>query len=766
MRARLLPAALAVAGLCAAFAAGCSEGTVARPQAVPDGTQSLLSVDRTTGVQANGTDSVTITVTARDANGTPIPNVFVTLAVTGTGNNLQPPLAPTNANGQAAGTLASQSVDTKQISGSLTVSAANAKAVAIVQTATVTFVTPTAGGPGGGNTGGGAPVVASFGPTSGPVGTAVTIGGTGFAGTTFVTFGATKQTVFTVTSPNQISTTVPAGAQSGQISVTTPAGTGVSATAFTVGTGTGTGSGGSKPTVTGLSPSSGAVGASVVITGTGFTSATLVSFGTTPQPVFSVASPTQIATTVPAGASTGTVSVTTPAGTGTSSTPFTVTTGGGGGSAPTVTKLTPASGSAGTPVTITGTGFTGATAVLFGKLPQSKFVVVSATSITTTVPAGAATGVVSVTTPAGTGVSPTPFTLPRGTFAAPVSFSASALAGIAAGDANRDGKVDLVAAVPGGNQVLVLLGKGDGTFTAGTTVTASLSAPTAVSLADVNKDGKLDLVVVDAATSNQLLVFLGDGAGGFAAPQTTGDAAASSPGALALGDLTGDGYLDAVFGVATSGGVAGADVAVNQSATAPPTFPAAATALAIGGTPPAARSALLLGNLRGAGKLDLAVASDAAAPLLFPGNGDGTFGASASIGTGAVVVSLAAADLDRNGSQDLVGADGALASSVFVFLDAGGGSFPAQASYSTGAAHSVGVAVGDVDGDGIQDVVTANGDGTVSVLIGKGDGTFKAATRTTGVANATAILLVDVNGDGKLDVVVAGANGGAVLLGN
>jgi uncharacterized repeat protein (TIGR03803 family) len=78
------------------------------------------------------------------------------------------------------------------------------------------------------------PVILSFNPTSGPVGTSVTITGNSFTGATKVTFGGVKATVFSVDSYTQITATVPAGAVTGKIQVTTPGGTATSRTAFTV----------------------------------------------------------------------------------------------------------------------------------------------------------------------------------------------------------------------------------------------------------------------------------------------------------------------------------------------------------------------------------------------------------------------------------------------------------------------------------------------------------------------------------------------------
>lgn len=82
--------------------------------------------------------------------------------------------------------------------------------------------------------------------------------------------------------------------------------------------------------------------------------------------------------------------------------------------APTVTGFTPASGLAGTPVTITGTAFAGATALKFNGTTAT-FTVVSATQITTSVPAGATSGKISVTTSAGTASSAGSFTVTSST---------------------------------------------------------------------------------------------------------------------------------------------------------------------------------------------------------------------------------------------------------------------------------------------------------------------------------------------------------------
>ena len=160
------------------------------------------------------------------------------------------------------------------------------------------------------------------------------------------------------------------------------------------------------PTVTLLAPASGptAGGNTVVITGTNFTDATVVKFGTVKATTFTVNSAIQITATAPAGTSGTTVdvTVTTPAGTS-------ATTGTGNDytyGVPTVTAVSPtgqATTAAGTAVTITGTNFVAGATVAFGAAAATSVVVVNATTITCVSPAHAAGVVdVTVTTPAGT----------------------------------------------------------------------------------------------------------------------------------------------------------------------------------------------------------------------------------------------------------------------------------------------------------------------------------------------------------------------------
>jgi len=246
----------------------------------------------------------------------------------------------------------------------------------------------------------GGPTISSLTPTCGPVGTSVDVKGNNFQGTTRVDFNGVVA-AFDVQSGHLIKTTVPTGATTGKIGVVTDDGSATSADGFTVSS-----SCAPAPTISSFSPSSGPVGTSVRINGSGFGGAPAVRFnGVAAASVTVNAQGTRIDTKVPSGATTGRITVTTPGGTATSATNFTITS-----AAPKISSFSPTSGRAGAAVTITGTAFTGATAVRFGGVGAS-FAVTSATQITATVPVGAVTGKISVTTPAGTATSATNFTV-------------------------------------------------------------------------------------------------------------------------------------------------------------------------------------------------------------------------------------------------------------------------------------------------------------------------------------------------------------------
>lgn len=152
-----------------------------------------------------------------------------------------------------------------------------------------------------------------FTPTSGPVGTTVTIWGIGFSSTASqdtVSFNGAHATVTSATA-TQITATVPSGATTGPIAVTSPSGSSTSTTSFTVGSPAG------APTITGFTPPAAGPGASVTITGTNFSTVPAnnrVMINLSLAQVQS-ATATSITAIVPDSATSGRISVTTPLGT-------------------------------------------------------------------------------------------------------------------------------------------------------------------------------------------------------------------------------------------------------------------------------------------------------------------------------------------------------------------------------------------------------------------------------------------------------------------
>lgn len=256
-----------------------------------------------------------------------------------------------------------------------------------------------------------APTVSGISPTLGTLygGTSVVITGTNFVSVKYVTIGGTP-VPFTVNSSTQITATSPSGATgtTAHIEVTNVTGTSspTSADLYSfVG----------YPIVSALSPVSGALagGTSVVITGSGFTGATQVAFGSINAASFTVNSDSQItAVTASESAAEVEVVVTTPVG----------NSGGSGGSVdggspstvfgdeysflpvPVVSSVSPTTGttSGGTAVTVNGSGFLGATSVMFGT-NAATFTLHTDSWITATSPSGSAGTVdITVITPGGT----------------------------------------------------------------------------------------------------------------------------------------------------------------------------------------------------------------------------------------------------------------------------------------------------------------------------------------------------------------------------
>ena len=264
-----------------------------------------------------------------------------------------------------------------------------------------------------------------------------------------------------------------------------------------------------------------------------------------------------------------------------------------------------------------------------------------------------------------------------GTFQAHVEYgTGSGPDFVAVGDFNADGRPDLVVANSGGASVSVFLGNGDGSFQSHVDYPTG-GAAYGVALADVNGDSKLDLAV---AAGKGLVVLAGKGDGTFTQIWSSASLVSLSS-SIAIGDFTNDGKPDVAltgfaFGNATASNLVlltgQGDGTFSQGGTPN-------TGACQNGTPLAA-------DFDGDGKLDLALfGNDTCLPnyknrprvLVLAGNGDGTFQAPVSFTANALRLA-AAADLDGNKSPDLVTVNSD--NTVSVLLNTAGTDFSISAS--------------------------------------------------------------------------------------
>jgi len=316
-------------------------------------------------------------------------------------------------------------------------------------------------------------------------------------------------------------------------------------------------------------------------------------------------------------------------------------------------------------------------------------------------------------------------------------------------DFNGDGIPDLVIL---GSGISLLLGNGDGTFTAAPNPSSDL--PGAIAVGDFNGDGIPDLAVAPALDEGNSEVLLGKGDGTFTIANGSfgiGNGTSTSN-SIAAADFNGDGKLDLVETCASLDDRP-CNLLLIQSGNGDGTFmqsPAVFIALTFSGS-----QSMAVGDFNGDGQPDLAVTNSGANGVNVFLNGEsGLSAVAASPVTGDSPTSIAAADFNGDGKLDLAVANSG-SNNVTILLGNGDGTFTAAASPAAGTAPNS-IAVADFNGDGVPDLAVANsGSSNVTILLGNGDGTFKAATSPAADTGSTSVSAADFNGDGKEDLVVA-----------
>jgi hypothetical protein len=394
-------------------------------------------------------------------------------------------------------------------------------------------------------------------------------------------------------------------------------------------------------------------------------------------------------------------------------------------------------------------------------------------------------------------------TPPKPSFVARTDYAVgSSPQGIAVGDLNSDGNLDLVTLGYNGS-VSVLLGNADGTFQPAVEYSVPVNS-IIVQLGDFNGDGNLDIFVATQSTTAVAIasvsVLLGNGDGTFQAQKVTDIASNSNCRCLVAGDFNGDGKWDVAIPVTVpqqgdsamtvilgnGDGTFQAPITANPGPFPTPLVLKTADFNSDGILDLVTGSEVFLGDgdgtfrqpnmtggngefvvadFTGDGKLDIACPCGPSYQIaVLPGNGDGTF--QPAILTDAALsspVSLSSGDLNGDGKPDLV------IIGTTVLLGNGDGTF--QVPGFTTNLPGTSAVLGDFNKDGKVDIATYSGGSTsslgiVSVALGSGNGTFQVDTQVAGGGDALSVLADDFTSDGKTDLleVLGSLNAGQSLI--
>lgn len=452
---------------------------------------------------------------------------------------------------------------------------------------------------------------------------------------------------------------------------------------------------------------------------------------------------------------------------------------------PVIQSFSPASGATSSPVTITGTGFSTVATdniVYFGAA-KATVVTNTATSIIATVPAGATYQPITVTTNGLTTSSALPFLVSNGGSGAGLPFNGTSFMpkqdfttgkyprGLALGDFNLDGKVDLLVSKGNSATFSVLTNTSSGSTVS---FAPDLDFPVmgndheVPATGDLDGDGKLDIVVPESNSAN-LFLFRNITTGPaitFNQPYTL--QVGSNPMSVAISDLDGDGKPEVV-----TTNVGFGEVSVYRNKSTPGNFSFAAPVNLGSNLGP---YSIALADLDADGKAEIVLTSQFSTPsylYVLKNNstvGNISFQTPLQLANIAGPYTVAVGDLNGDSKPDLVAAS-AFSNTVVVKQNTstpGSLAFSGTTkSYVTGS-FPEGVAITDFDGDNKPDIVAANQQAnTVSVLRNISSGTSILFDTHVDYAVGSApnfVSCADLDGDGRSEIITANTSSDGVSV--
>lgn len=314
-------------------------------------------------------------------------------------------------------------------------------------------------------------------------------------------------------------------------------------------------------------------------------------------------------------------------------------------------------------------------------------------------------------------------------------------------DVDRDGDLDILLAREAGLQVLT--NDGSGFFYETPIRTPAHDASLGgINIGDLDGDGDIDAVVTPQNVNKNAFIWTNDGSGVFGVYQTIPftnayDGKLMECRDAGLGDIDGDGDLDAYFGLGSGqSGFGFSKVYANNGSAL---FSLRQSDLSFFQE----TVSVELADLDGDGDLDSFIATQTSDALLL-NNGTGFFTDSGQTLGNSVSTKAILGDVDGDGDIDAVTTLYGQGNRLYINNGTGAMTDSAQ---SLGSYNSWVGAMGDVDGDGDMDLVEGNFSQANRVYLNNGAGSFSLANLSMNTRQTRGIVLGDVDGDGDLDVV-------------